>query len=306
MKQYTEMLRQEIEVALDSATQFAAACPERLWEAVRYSLLAPGKRLRPVLVLTACELCGKPEYRFNALPAACAVEMIHAYSLIHDDLPAMDNDDLRRGLPTCHKKFDEATAILAGDALLTLAFEMIGNLTPPELAGRCCKELAIAAGACQLVGGQMDDILHCQWKPEMQRSGATGTSTMIEAMEHIHHRKTGALIRVSLKLGGMIANASERQLTALDEFGKHFGLAFQITDDLLDVLGEEEMVGKRLQKDAEAEKWSYPHLLGIEESKHAAEKAVNDAARALTVFAQDTLPFQTLLGLVKELPNRRK
>ena len=295
-KQYTETLRQEINSALNAATQFDADCPERLRKAIRYSLLAPGKRLRPTLVLTAYELC-TTEYRLNALPAACAVEMIHAYSLIHDDLPAMDNDDIRRGLPTCHKKFDEATAILAGDALLALAFEMVGNLTPPELAGHCCKELAIAAGACKLVGGQMDDMLH-----EKQ---ICDTEATIRMMEHVHHRKTGALIRASLKLGGMIANASEQQLTALDDFGKHFGLAFQITDDLLDVLGEEEMVGKRLRKDAEMEKWSYPHFLGIEGAKQAAEKAVSDAEQALAVFEQDTVPMRTLLDLVKQLPNRR-
>jgi geranylgeranyl diphosphate synthase type II len=301
MPPYIETLRQEIESALDSATQFAPDCPDRLREAVRYSLLAPGKRLRPTLVLIASEICGKAEYRLNdteyrlnGLFAACAVEMIHAYSLIHDDLPAMDDDDLRRGLPTCHKQFDEATAILAGDALLTLAFEMIGNLTPPELAGRCCKELAAAAGACRLVGGQMDDMLH------EQQVGS------VEAMEHIHHRKTGALIRVSLKLGAMIAGASETQLTALDEFGQHFGLAFQITDDLLDVLGDESTVGKRLQKDVAKQKWSYPHLLGIEGAKQAAAKEVNDAENALAVFQQDTLPIQALIDMVKQLPNRKK
>jgi len=254
--------------------------------------------LRPILVLSACELCSVPEYRLHALPAACAVEMIHAYSLIHDDLPAMDDDDLRRGLPTCHRKFDEATAILAGDALLALAFEMIGTLTPPELAGLCCKELAAAAGACQLVGGQMDDMLREKQIGNIQ--------PLIEAMEHVHHRKTGALIRVSLKLGGMIAGASEQQLTALDEFGKHFGLAFQITDDLLDVLGEESMVGKRLRKDAEGDKWSYPYFLGIEGAKHAAATAVRDAEHALAAFEQATVPRQLLLELVKQLPNRGK
>jgi len=300
---YLETLRQEIESALDSAAQFSGDCPNRLREALRYSLLAPGKRLRPALVLIACELCNSTEHRQKALPAASAVEMIHAYSLIHDDLPAMDNDDLRRGLPTCHRKFDEATAILAGDALLALAFEMIGNLTPPELAGRCCKEIAVAAGACQLVGGQMDDMLR-------EKMIGNEEST-IHAMEHVHHRKTGALIRVSLKLGGMIADAPERQLTALDEFGKHFGLAFQITDDLLDVLGEEATVGKRLRKDADMAKWSYPHFLGIDGAKQAAETAVRNAEKALTTFGrdtvgQDTLPLQTLLGLVKQLPSRIK
>ena len=308
IKQYIESLRQIIESALDAATQFSADCPEQLQTAIRYSLLAPGKRLRPTLVLVACELCANTEVqigdtvagslRLSAIPAACAVEMIHSYSLIHDDLPAMDDDDLRRGLPTCHRKFDEATAILAGDALLALAFEMIGNLTPPELAGRCCKELAAAAGACQLVGGQMDDMLR-----EKQIANVEST---IKAMEHVHHRKTGALIRASLKLGGMIADASVQQLNALDEFGKHFGLAFQITDDLLDVLGEEESVGKRLRKDAENAKWSYPHFLGVEEAKRAAEKAVNDAEKALAIFPQNALPLQVLLDLVRQLPNRTK
>jgi len=307
MNPYTETLRQEVESALDAATQFSADCPERLREAIRYSLLAPGKRLRPILVLTAYELCGAQSQigdtvavslRLPSFPAACAVEMIHAYSLIHDDLPAMDNDDLRRGQPTCHRKFDEATAILAGDALLALAFEMVGNLTPPELAGRCCKELAIAAGACRLVGGQMDDM--CREKL------IGNVESTIQAMEHVHHRKTGALMRISLKLGGMIAGASEQQLTALDNYGKHFGLAFQITDDLLDVLGEEATVGKRLRKDAEMAKWSYPHFLGIEGAKQAAEKAVADAEQALSMFENETLPFQTLLNLVQQLPNRTK
>ena len=297
LNSYTETLRQEVESALDAATQFDADCPEQLREAIRYSLLAPGKRLRPTLVLAACELCGAPEHRLNAMPAACAVEMIHAYSLIHDDLPAMDNDDLRRGLPTCHKKFDEATAILAGDALLALAFEiMLGTLTPPELAGQCCKELAIAAGACRLVGGQMDDML--------REKQIGNTESTIQMMEHVHHRKTGALIRVSLKLGGMIAGASEPQLTALDDFGKHFGLAFQITDDLLDVLGDESTVGKRLRKDVEMNKWSYPHFLGIEGAKQAAEKAVDDAEKALVIFERDNVPLQSLLDLAKQLPNR--
>jgi len=295
MSFYAEALRQEIESALDAAALFNADCPDRLREAVRYSLLAPGKRLRPSLVLAAYDLCAHkyspPEFRQSAVFAACAVEMIHTYSLIHDDLPAMDNDDLRRGLPTCHRKYGEATAILAGDALLALAFEMIGRLYPPDLAGRCCKELARAAGACQLVGGQMDDMLHEK-------------NFTIEAMQHVHLRKTGSLMRVSLKLGGMVAGASDEQLAVLDEFGKHFGLAFQITDDLLDVLGDEQSVGKRLRKDAEMKKWSYPHFLGIEGAKQAAEQAVSDAEKALEYFGQDSEPLRTLQYWVKQLPSR--
>ena len=295
MNPYIDILRQEIELALDAATQFSTDCPATLREAIRYSLLASGKRLRPILALVACDLAGTPqtpEHRLKAMPAACAVEMIHVYSLIHDDLPAMDDDDLRRGLSTCHKKFDEATAILAGDALLALAFEMIGNLTPPELAGQCCKELAIAAGACQLVGGQMDDM-------QLEK-----IEFSLEMMKHVHHRKTGALMRVALKLGGMIAGASEQQLTALDEYGTHFGLAFQITDDLLDVLGDEKTVGKRLRKDASKAKWSYPHFLGIEASKQAAEQAVSSAETALATFDQEAVPLQALRALVRQLPSR--
>ena len=302
MEQYIESLRKEIESALDAATQFPADCPERLRESIRYSLLAPGKRIRPVFVLMAYELCSLPEGRNtrrpNALSAACAVEMIHVYSLIHDDLPAMDNDDLRRGIPTCHRQFDEATAILAGDALLALAFEQIGNLTPPELAGQCCRELAVAVGACQLVGGQIDDMLREELIGKAEPT--------IEMMQHVHLRKTSALIRVALKLGGMIATATPRQLAGLDEFGKHFGLAFQITDDLLDALGEEQAVGKRVRKDVDGAKWSYPHFLGIEASRQAAMSAVGEAEQALSAFPQDAMPYQALLGILKHLPNRTR
>jgi geranylgeranyl diphosphate synthase type II len=251
---YNELLCSEIENALDHATQFNADCPERLKNAIRYSLLAPGKRLRPILVLTANELCGGK--RCEAIPAACAIEMVHCYSLIHDDLPAMDNDDLRRGRATCHKQFDEATAILAGDALLPLAFEVLSGQTfaetndtansepnkcanPNERTHRCLvkciQELAVATGARQLVGGQSDDVMY--------EKGITPLDETLDSLKRIHSRKTGALIRVSLKLGGLLAGASETQLTALDHYGHHFGLAFQITDDLLDVLGEEKTVG---------------------------------------------------------------
>lgn len=302
IKEYTETLRQEIDAALDVATQFGADCPDRLREAIRYSLLAPGKRLRPIFVLVAHELCSNDdancERRQRAMPAACAVEMIHTYALIHDDLPAMDNDDLRRGIPTLHRQFDEATAILAGDALLALAFEMIGNLTPTELAGQCCKELAVAAGACRLVGGQMDDMLH-----EKQKSSL---DSALQAIVHVHHRKTSSLIQAPLKLGAMIAGASQQQLVALDEYGKHFGLAFQITDDLLDVLGEEQAVGKRLRKDIIMKKWSYPNLLGIEETQRTTQKAVKDAERALSIFPQDSMPLLILRDFVEQLPNRKK
>jgi geranylgeranyl diphosphate synthase type II len=294
VSQYSDELRNVIDASLDEVTQFDTDCPVRLREAIRYSLLASGKRLRPILVLTACELCGGN--RQKAIPAACAVEMIHAYSLIHDDLPAMDNDDLRRGLPTCHKKFDEPTAILAGDALLALAFEMIGNLSPPELAGRCCQELAFAAGPCQLVGGQMDDV----YRTDSIESGS------IQMIEHIHRRKTGALIRTSLRLGSLIAGASEGQQIALDEFGIYFGLAFQITDDLLDVLGDEKTVGKRLRKDMENDKWSYPRFLGIDGARREVERTLELAEHSLEIFQNDNIARETLYRMVKHLAEREK
>lgn len=302
---YLTELRTEIESALDQATVFDSDCPVRLSEAIRYSVLAPGKRLRPLLTLLACELCGGSAQ--NAMPAACAVEMIHAYSLIHDDLPSMDNDDLRRGRPTCHIQFDEPTAILAGDAIIPLAFEMIARLQPLELAGRCCMELAIASGPRRLVGGQMDDVSREKglgnWKETHQASR--------ELMEKIHVRKTGALMRVALTMGGLIANASAEQLEALDRFGIHYGLAFQITDDLLDVTGDEKLVGKRLHKDADKDKWSYPTLLGIDQSRTEAEKTVQQANADLDRIAatidspQTNRALSTLRQLVGELLDRK-
>ena len=193
-------LRPQIDAALRGFTLMRDGCPASLQEAMQYSLLAPGKRLRPIVVILSAEACGAEADR--AMPAACAVEMIHAYSLIHDDLPAMDDDDLRRGRPTCHKKFGEALAILAGDALLTLAFEVLAKgIRPPEVASACCAVLAEAAGACQLVGGQADDV--------SGRLIAGG----IDALESVHHRKTGALIMASTRLGALVA-APTRPLLA--------------------------------------------------------------------------------------------
>ena len=246
-----------------------AACPPRLAEAMRYSVMAGGKRTRPVLALMAAEACGaEPGV---ALPAACALELIHTYSLVHDDLPSMDDDDLRRGRPTCHKAFDEATAVLAGDALLTLAFEVVAtHVRPAEAAARCVAALAEAAGPAGMVGGQMADLL---------AEGRTdGTA---EALEAIHRRKTGALLRASLKLGALSAGADEATLRALDEYGQGVGLAFQIVDDLLDVQGDEAKLGKRVGKDSSLGKWTYPGFLGIDGSRERARRVADDAVAAL-------------------------
>jgi geranylgeranyl diphosphate synthase type II len=225
---YQERLRPAIDSALASYVQFDDGCPPHLAEAIRYALLAPGKRLRPQLVLMATEACGGSIE--EALPAACAIEMVHAYSLVHDDLPAMDDDDLRRGRPTCHKVFGEATAILAGDALLTRAFELLASeIQPPDVAARCCAVLGRAAGATALVGGQAADLQRADSK------GNNGRESDLPAIESIHRRKTGALFVAALELGAVVARANTEQEAALLAYGKNVGLAFQITDDLLDV-----------------------------------------------------------------------
>lgn len=266
----------QIEAALDEALQMGPGCPQPLADGMRYSVLGPGKRLRPRLVLLAAEACGGDPVA--ALPAACAVEMIHAYSLVHDDLPAMDDDDLRRGRPTCHIKFGEANAILIGDALQARAFELVAErVKPAEIAVRCCAELAYAAGPEQLVGGQADDLIGLF-------EGAT-----VDDLRRIHSRKTGAMFLVSLRLGGLIAGGSEADLAALTTYGQTLGLAFQVTDDLLDVAGDEQAVGKRVGKDSDLGKMTYPGLLGpgplgIEASQNYAEELVRQATEAAKHF----------------------
>ena len=245
-----------------------ADCPARLAEAMRYCVLGGGKRLRPVLCLLAAEAVGgDPE---DALPAACALEYIHTYSLVHDDLPAMDDDDLRRGRPTCHRAFDEATAILAGDALLTLAFEVVARHTRPAAVGACVRLLAEGSGPAGMVGGQMADLM------AQGRDDPT-----VEALEAIHRRKTGALLRAALKMGAAVAGAPEPLARALDEYGLAVGLAFQIVDDLLDVQGDEQKLGKRVGKDHGLGKWTYPGLLGLEGSRDRARELAEEAIAAL-------------------------
>jgi geranylgeranyl diphosphate synthase, type II len=274
--------------------------PERLAEAIRYSLLAPGKRLRPLLTLWGAELVGG-NYE-DALPAAVAVEMIHCYSLVHDDLPAMDNDDLRRGLPTCHR-FDEATAILAGDALQPLAFSVLLNHLPsPAIAVSCCKLLAQAAGPSALVGGQMED-LQCEgrpWSIEETQKLRDDQAHAKEVLSRIHANKTGAMIHASLVLGAMCGEATPAELKAIGTYGEKIGLVFQIVDDLLDVLSSDETMGKRTGKDSEAGKLTYPGLYGVEESKRAAEDYTREAVEALEVFGLRARTLQYLARYMLE------
>lgn len=256
-------------------------CPPHLQEAMSYSLLAGGKRLRPVLVLMACEACGGES--LAAMPAACAIEMIHTYSLIHDDLPAMDDDDYRRGRLTNHKVYGEALAILAGDALLTLAFELVArDIRPSSVAAACCADLAFAAGACGMVGGQVADL------EAETRTASTSQQAAAELshLQSIHRRKTGRLIRSALTMGGRIAQADAATLGTLDHFGTCIGLAFQIADDVLDVTGSQEKLGKGVGKDADLGKLTYPGLVGLERSQQMAQDLIAEACTTIAPWGQ--------------------
>lgn len=268
LTRYAQEIRGRVDAALKAYTDLGEGCPPVLREAMQYALLAPGKRLRPMLVLMAAEACAGTAQ--EAMPAACAVEMVHAYSLVHDDLPAMDNDDLRRGRPTCHKRFGEAVAILAGDALLALAFEILArDVRRPARAAACCAVLAEAAGACHLVGGQTDDI-----------SGPSAQDGLAR-LECIHRRKTGAMILASLRLGAIVAGAQDADMAMLEQYGSRIGLAFQITDDLLDVRGNETAMGKRVGKDSDQGKLTFPGLLGVDKSARRAEQLIAEARQAI-------------------------
>jgi geranylgeranyl diphosphate synthase, type II len=292
---YLTAKRSLVEKHLDAVLRPEVGVPATLLEAMRYSVLAPGKRLRPLLVAMAVEACGGEEER--AWPAACAVEMIHAYSLIHDDLPAMDDDDLRRGLPTSHKKFGEALAILAGDALQALAFQALADGYPASTAAACCKELARAAGAAGMVGGQADDLA---WE-----SDSPGERTL-EGLEQLHLRKTGALFRASLRMGVYAAHASNSMppspalIERFDAYGRCLGLVFQITDDLLDVEGDAGQTGKRVRKDAGRGKLTYPGLLGAVESRRRAERLGLEAREHMQPLGPAAKRLTALVGYVLE------
>ena len=309
-------IRARVEERLGETLRPEPGFPESLREAMRYSLLAPGKRLRPALVVLAAEASGGVDA--DPRPAACAVEMIHAYSLIHDDLPAMDDDDLRRGLPTCHKKYGEALAILAGDALQTTAFQVLAEGYPPVTAAACCKGLARASGPAGMIGGQVDDMAAEEWRaggvsplmPEraaervMNQGADAPRSPLLEKLEALHARKTGALIRASLRLGALAATAPElpppEAVERLDGYGRRLGLAFQITDDLLDVEGDADRAGKRVGKDAERGKLTYPGLLGAGDSRRLAERLCREARDGLAPLGSAAAGLLALAAYVLE------
>jgi len=282
---YLEATRQRVEAALESS--LAPERPESLREAMRYSLLAGGKRLRPILCLAACELAGGDGSL--AMPTAVALEMVHTMSLIHDDLPAMDNDDLRRGRPTNHKVYGEAKAILAGDALLTRAFEMVALRSPgvpPERLLAVVGELSLAAGAPGLVGGQVVDL------------ESEAKQVDLDTLEYIHLHKTGALLRACVVSGALIAGASEPLLGALRTYARGIGLAFQIIDDILDLTASSEVLGKTAGKDLAADKTTYPKLLGLEESRRRAEDLVQEAKAVLQPWEAQAQPLLALADFI--------
>lgn len=273
LNSYLKERQQEVETALDQS--IALVYPEKIYESMRYSLMAGGKRLRPILCLATCELVGGNAAM--AMPTACALEMIHTMSLIHDDLPAMDNDDLRRGKPTNHKVYGEDIAILAGDALLAYAFEMVTttkDIPAPRLLQVVAK-LAQAVGAAGLVGGQVVD-LDSEGKPDITEATLT----------FIHTHKTGALLEASVLSGAILAGAEAADLAKLASYSQNIGLAFQIVDDILDITATQEQLGKTAGKDLQAQKATYPSLWGLEESRRKADELVVAAQEELSPWGE--------------------
>ncbi|MDK2820070.1 MAG: geranylgeranyl diphosphate synthase, type [Clostridia bacterium] len=277
LTKYRELINKALETSLPKDNDY----PPVIHQAMRYSLLAGGKRLRPILVLASGEAVGSPIEPL--LPAACAVEFIHTYSLIHDDLPAMDDDDYRRGKPTCHKVYGEAIAILAGDALLTHAFGLVANVkVEPGRVIQSITELSQAAGSQGLIGGQVIDI------------ESEGKQVTIDTVKYIHTHKTGSLIRVCLRLGAILGGANDEQLDLLTRYGENLGLAFQITDDILDVKGDFKEMGKKSGMDVARNKATYPAYLGLAGAQKKARELCEEAKGFILHLGSKAKPLELL------------
>jgi geranylgeranyl diphosphate synthase type II len=290
LKRYVETRRALVDDALERLLPPDTAPPPSLHRAMRYSVRAGGKRLRPILVIAGAEAVGGAAEQ--VMETACAMEMIHTYSLIHDDLPAMDNDDYRRGMLTNHKVFGEAIAILAGDALLTLAFKLIAlngaRTGDPSLLSTLVTEVADAAGTDGMVGGQVVDI------------ESEGKTVSAETLDYIHMHKTAALIRASLCAGALIAGGTSSELGAMKRCGEALGLAFQIVDDILDVEGSTEELGKTAGKDAQQQKATYPAYHGLEASRARARVLIDEAKIALAPLGERATPIRALADFIFE------
>ena len=281
-KKYVNLQIKVVNDALDGFLPAARTKPATIHKAMRYSLFAGGKRMRPILTLAAAEACGGKAAA--AMPLACAVECIHTYSLIHDDLPAMDDDDFRRGKPTNHKVFGEGIAVLAGDALLTQAFEIAAQCKGwPRYSHRdVVKEIAVTSGSLQLIAGQVADV------------EGEGKKTSAQQLKYIHERKTSALLTCSVRLGGMSANCTPGQLKALTDFGYNVGLAFQIIDDILDVTQTSEKLGKTAGKDEAVQKATYPAIIGLDKSRKKAKELTEKSFAALRIFKGRAVALEAL------------
>lgn len=283
LKEYLAEQKKIVDAELEQFLPEITGLERSVCEAMRYSVFAGGKRIRPVLLLATCEMCGGNTA--DALPAACALEMIHAYSLIHDDLPALDDGQLRRGKPTTHRKFGEAIAILAGDALLTLAFETL-SLCPEKIVPKLVYELAHASGTRGMVGGQVADI---EW---------TGKELELPTLEFIHSHKTGALIAASIRMGAIIAGATEDEIKSLTGYGRCIGLAFQISDDIIDVESTSEVTGKDSGSDSAKGKITYPGFFGISESRRRCHDLIEQARNHLNSFAPRATILEEIASLI--------
>ena len=274
LKDYLKAQQKSVDTALNSFLPRAKVRPATLHEAMRYSIFAGGKRLRPILTLAAAEACGGEEEA--ALPPACAVEIMHTYSLVHDDLPSMDDDDLRRGRPTSHKVYGEGMAVLTGAALLTEAFTILAETPPTKRYSlkEILLEFSVCGGSRKLIGGQVLDL------------EGEGENLRKAQLVRIHENKTAALLTTSLRLGGMTANATPRQLEALTDFGYNLGLAFQVIDDILDVTQSTEKLGKTAGKDEAVDKATYPSIIGLEKSKKEAQRLTKKSLAALSTFGK--------------------
>jgi geranylgeranyl diphosphate synthase type II len=289
LRHYLGSRQKQIDRALDRYFPKENTKPATIHKAMRYSLFAGGKRLRPILCLAAAEACGGKIDK--ALPLACAIECIHTYSLVHDDLPSMDNDDFRRGRATCHKVFGEGMAVLAGDALLTIAFEIVSRAQPTRRydLSILLREVAVAAGSQKLIAGQVADL------------EAEGKDADRAQLRYIHENKTAAILSTSVRLGAMSANANSKQLSAITKFGQALGLAFQVIDDILDVTQTSEKLGKSAGKDLAARKATYPAVIGLEESRAEAKRLTRKAHAALSILG---VKGETLRALANYLLER--
>ena len=301
LSRYLQDRRALIDRTLETCLPAVMTVPGRLHEAMRYSLFAGGKRLRPILAIAAYEVvAGKgrpPDIIDDILPVVSAIELIHTYSLIHDDLPAMDNDDTRRGRLTSHKKFGEAAAILAGDALLTAAFALLSDRRlnrpiPPDTLLSVIHELGRAAGSLGMVGGQFVD---------MESEGSTVSQTILEeTLRYIHSHKTGALIRAAVRIGALLGAAGPEALSSLTVYGEKVGLAFQVADDILDVEGTEKETGKRVQKDGAHQKLTYPIRVGLAKSKQLADRLIRESREVLSSFGPEADPLRAIAQFIVE------